>query len=924
LTAPLEPDASGEVLVCPTSHLDWDWLGTFAEYLEMAPSPDAYTGGAKAVLTSVCEMLRTQPAFCFSLAEIGFLRAFVTAKPDCLPVLATSGAGRFALLGGGITSPDNLVCHGEVFIRNYLLGRQWLKSAGLEDHVVAVAWLPDDFGHDPQLPVVLAAMGLPWLGVSRVPGSPQPFPNQPLDGCPSVAEQLDSEGLVFPWTASDGSQVLTYFMPCTYGAIWNGSPSNTGSLEAFVEKGFAGWPAMNGAPLLLATAGGDWALAQWNLGTTDQGNWLTYIDAYNQSCPTGPVARAATIPDFMAQVGGAAGKPRTPLQAQNYWTGYFASRPRLKTLHNLAAQLTLAAEAAATLVRVTSTYSSTMLDELDDAIERAWEALVPSSHHDYVTGTSPDQVYWIEQLPMLELAVRLGEQCLTQAVELIAAAVPAGAGPDDTAVVVFNPLGFARGGVIQLPAQAVPGSVAAVSFGSSEGQLQRLGNGGLLFNVPSDTSVNSFGYTTAVLQAGPEPAPPGPPEPSDIVTLDNGVVTATIDRAQAWAVTSLAVEGTQVLAPGGLDNSIRIYRDTGNIYQFGNEPIYAPGMPGTFIDSGTSMTGGPGEWLEWGPVRWHFRASVTCDYSGQPFSYTLDYLLQAGEQVLRMRLTGTAPSGTSVLTTFDLGTATDAAGYGLTYGTANHYDDHEPVRYWDDPTFRATHNFAQTTGTSGPGLAIYHQGVPAWSISDGQLLGALLRNTPGGPRGAVGTDPGVHTQDYALGSADHSQVATGEALRTALTVTNPLVAVVVDAGQPAGSGISLPPEASLAEITKAGDVTPPAAILRAARTQAGYSVVGLPGYYAERMSFILRVYVPDIASASKATITLPSLPDNPDLLARVVTALEEPLDVEPTVTVSRSAAPGAPVSVEFSPAGALTTIRVTVTRSPTQLSDGRD
>jgi alpha-mannosidase len=931
LTAPELPDSNGEVLVCPTSHLDWDWLATFAEYVEMAgpPPPSAWVSGASAVLDSVCQVLTAKPAFCFSLAEIGFLRAFLTAMPDRLSVLKSAGPGRFALLGGGITSPDNLVCHGEVFIRTYLLGRQWLKSVGLEGHVAPVAWLPDDFGHDPQLPVVLEAMGLQWLGLSRVPGSPQPFANQPLDGCPSVAAQLDSEGLVFPWIASDGSQVVTHFMPCTYGAIWNGY--FTSSLQAFVDRHFAGWPIVNGAPLLMAPAGGDFALAQWNQGSAGAGDWMSIIDDdYNKHRPLDdPVARAATFPDFMARVGSPAGTPRIPLQAQNFWTGHFASRPRLKTLHNRAAQLTLAAEVAATLVRVTSTYSAAMLDDLDAAIERAWQALVPSSHHDYVTGTSPDRVYWIEQLPMLELAVRLGEQCLTRAVGLIAAAGPADPGPDDTAVVVFNPLGFARGGVVQLPALAFPGSVAAVSLGSSQGQVQRLRDGGLLFNVPEQASVNSFGYATAILQAGAEPPPPGPPEPSDIITLENGIVTATIERGQAWAISSFAVEGREVLAPGGLSNSIRIYNDNGNLYQFGNEPLYPPPHgTGTFADSGTPMTGGPGEWLEWGPIRWHFRATVTADYPGQPVSYTLDYLLHAGEAVLRMRLTGTAPSATSVLTAFDLGPPA-GAGYGLTYGTANHYDDHEPVRYWDGPTFRATHDFAQTTGTAWPGPAIYHQGVPAWSIYNGQLLGVLLRNTDGTQRGAAGTDTGVHTQEYALGSAGNSQVVTGEALRTALTVTNPLVAAVVDPNQPADSGVSLPPQASLAVMTTES----PAGIIRAARTQPGYTKVAVRDYHAERMSFILRIYLPDPASVRGGVVlTFPSLPDpgipgySPAPEPTLVTALEEPVITKPVVTVSRATAPGDPPSfpIQLYPDRALTTLRIAVTRWPTQPADGKD
>jgi hypothetical protein len=298
-----------------------------------------------------------------------------------------------------------------------------------------------------------------------------------------------------------------------------------------------------------------------------------------------------------------------------------------------------------------------------------------------------------------------------------------------------------------------------------------------------------------------------------------------------------------------------------------------------------------------------------------------------------MRLTGAAPAQTTVVTAFDLAPSAYAGAYGLTHGTAHHYDDHMPTPYWTGPTFRATHDFVQTSGSSGPELAIYHQGVPAWSVDNGQLLGAPLRNTYGQDRGAAGTDPGVHTREYALGPADSSPVATGDALRTALAVTNPLVAAVVDPNQPTYRELSLPQQAGLAAITSTGSTGSPVGILRAARTQAGSPAALLSGYYAERMSFILRIYLPDPASAQDGvTITLPDLP-NPagiadydlDLDAAVVSALEEPLVPAPPVVVTPGTASGNRISytVRFTPDRALTTVRLTATRWPTQGDDGK-
>lgn len=63
------------------------------------------------------------------------------------------------IVGGGLVSNDDELVHGESFIRNFLTGRIFLQSETeygppLEKNFSSV-WFPDNFGHDPQLPVIL-------------------------------------------------------------------------------------------------------------------------------------------------------------------------------------------------------------------------------------------------------------------------------------------------------------------------------------------------------------------------------------------------------------------------------------------------------------------------------------------------------------------------------------------------------------------------------------------------------------------------------------------------------------------------------------------------------------------------------------------------------------------------------------------------
>jgi len=68
--------------------------------------------------------------YLYSVAETGFLQRFWQVNPSLLSVLQSVGSDLHPV-GGGITSPDNIVCNGETLLRNYLYGWKKLKGVGL-------------------------------------------------------------------------------------------------------------------------------------------------------------------------------------------------------------------------------------------------------------------------------------------------------------------------------------------------------------------------------------------------------------------------------------------------------------------------------------------------------------------------------------------------------------------------------------------------------------------------------------------------------------------------------------------------------------------------------------------------------------------------------------------------------------------------
>jgi len=196
--------------------------------------------------------------FGYHICEMSFLQRFAQDDAGSFQILKQHNPDTFSIVGGGMTSPDkddrdfllvegsrlilfcdSLLPHGEAFIRNYLSGVRWLRSVGLEWS--RTVWLPDDFGHDSQLPVLLEALGVKAVSFARSPGAC----NQGHNYIPSgiIAFVINSllmlshlhravgaksahqmlldpvtGGLNFNWTSNDNSSVFSYYMPQHYCA----------------------------------------------------------------------------------------------------------------------------------------------------------------------------------------------------------------------------------------------------------------------------------------------------------------------------------------------------------------------------------------------------------------------------------------------------------------------------------------------------------------------------------------------------------------------------------------------------------------------------------------------------------------------------------------------------------------------------------
>lgn len=889
------------------AHMDWDWLNTFQDLVVTGNgSPQ---GAVQTIIKDAWKLMidsqNGKALYPYAVCEMGFLRAALETVPGLISQFHEYQlAKQLTIEGGGITSPDNLLPHGEVFLRTYLLGSAWLRETlGLSS---SFAYLPDDFGHDAQLPVMLAAMGLTGVSFSRLPGSWASSQTTPVSGGQSLFQELMASGADFFWQASDGSTVLAHMMQASYAQgnglrNYCGDPSGAvAAVNGFLDTNQASSPA----PYVYVPCGNDFAIPIPCL--------IQIADAYNAAAPTpGVSAVAATLPEYMAVVAewvaGGGQLTTRALDPTPYWTGFYASRPALKIRHHAAARALLGAEVfgaiADTLKTADALAWAPVAAGRRAAIAQGWEALVPSSHHDYVTGTAVDSVYTEEQLPLLETAAIIARGARRTAISEIAGAIAATPNQGELAVVVCNQLGSSRTGAVAI---AVPRGTQVQSVRAPDGTsapVQPVGEDRWLFQAEAP----SFGYTTYYLSDQPVTTTPAVTVTVDgsSITMTSAALTAVVSSSAGFGLASLIpiVDGEpqpDLIPSGATGNQLVFFQDGGNIYNFGNE--FDAGdlseVTGTLTTSDVRV-------VERGPLRARIEARVGwSDGQGSTGSYLVEYALVAGEPFLRMAITGAAPlpadpsqGGTpyAVMARFPLASdGTAATVDGVLRGTPYHWHDQLPVEYWSAPTFQAAHHFVVPSAAGTQLAGFYHRDVPAWAIdASGSMIACLLRNTPAAGnwppaqegRGANGVDFGSHRRAYALrvpqGLPDAPSLLPMFA--ESWSYATPLAAAVAGV---ASAGVSpqhpvdaaLPATFSLAQVTSGNAIL---AVAKAPEADAG--------------GLVLRLYQPSNTSQS-VTIELASQIAATSLTP--ITALEQPIDTgsvavtddQVTVTMDRAIA----------------------------------
>lgn len=548
------------------SHFHYDpvWWNTQAAYTTSwdLQGPDGttrpvYTHNAFSLVDAHLKLALRDPAYCFVLAELDYLKPYFDTFPEYRAVLRRLIAeGRVEIIGGTYNEPNTNLTGAETTIRNIVYGVGYQRDILGGDP--RNAWQLDAFGHDPQFPGYLAKAGLTGSAWARGPfhqwGPLRLAWSDPKTGGATVM-QFASE---FEWISPSGDGVLTHYMPDHYGPGWD--LQHAPSVEAAGETAyqlFATLKTVAATRNVLLPVGGDY---------TPPNNWITALHHDWAERYAWPKFVCGTTQHFMdrvrAELDAAGRRPSPQSRDMNpIYTGKDVSYIDTK-------QAQRAAEVAAVDAEKLGTFAALLgLGTFPEAaLDKAWRQLAFGAHHDAITGSESDQVY-IDLVTGWREAHDLAADARAAALAAFATRIDTSAAAGDAAaVVVTNTLAFERTDLVTVSLPSGGRSTARV-LDEDGAEVPSVLEGDRLTFLARD--VPSLGWRTYRLAEG-TPGAWGPAESVDAV--ENEFFTVTVDPSRGGAVSSIVERrsGREVLK--GLGNELRVYEEYPDHPRFGEGP----------------------------------------------------------------------------------------------------------------------------------------------------------------------------------------------------------------------------------------------------------------------------------------------------------------------------------------------------------------
>jgi alpha-mannosidase len=349
--------AEGNVWLTGHAHIDLAWLWPLEETRRKA----------QRTFHSVVGLMAGYPELHFNQSSAQ-IYSWVEQEDPALfdKIRELVREGRWDVVGGMWVEPDGNLPAGESWVRQLLFGQRYFQSRF--EQRPKVAWLPDSFGFNGNLPQLLLSAGLPYFFTHKLTWNERnPFPYD-----------------LYWWEGIDGSRVLAH----SFTNPKNGYNANVTAFEVGETwRRFRGKKEHDGT--LLAFGHGD--------GGGGPTREMLERSRRFRAFPGLPNLQMGPVAEFYEKI---------PTQTLPIWVGEkyleyhrgtFTTQGRIKLLHRELEHGLVEGETAATLAALgrQKPYPA-------EAFRRLWQILLLNEFHDILPGSSIHTVYETAQRQLAE------------------------------------------------------------------------------------------------------------------------------------------------------------------------------------------------------------------------------------------------------------------------------------------------------------------------------------------------------------------------------------------------------------------------------------------------------------------------------------------------------------------------------------------
>ena len=502
------------------SHIDMAWMWQSRHTREKA----------RRTFSTMLHLMRQYPEFCYVHSTPQLYEFIKQDDPDLYARIREKiASGQWEITGGAWVECDTNLTGGESLVRQILFGKRFIRREfGLDCKVL---WMPDTFGFSWVLPQLMKKSGLEYFASSSIHWSK--FNRFPHD--------------TFHWRGMDGSEVLVTFFTAPGEALKNHYTYNGLADPQDVKAAWDHYRQKDANTELLMPFG-------WGDGGGGPTREMIEAIRAQKDIPGLPQVHIGKVEPFFQRLAeGIKGKDIPVWDGELYLEGIhgvYTSQARNKRLNRKSEMLYHDAEWLSTL-------ADTLTSELaypQEELNSGWEILMHNQFHDVLPGTSIHQVFEDSGAEYAR-AQEIGLAALQRAQDRLVHRIHT----DTDAVVVFNPLAWSRGGLIEIPWSH---ALAGKTLSSEDGKLllsQTIGSSEQKKLLLEVDSVPSMGYQVFSLL----PVSPGDIDPHQIsvtpTLLENRFYRITLNSC--GQITSFFDKHNQrevLTAPG---NVLQIFED---------------------------------------------------------------------------------------------------------------------------------------------------------------------------------------------------------------------------------------------------------------------------------------------------------------------------------------------------------------------------